>query len=652
MLSLNENAESLIKSLEVHDHICLIYEDEREWESTIIPFLIEGFKRDEKCVYIIDRHKSEIIKELLIREGFDPEKLKGRFEILSEDEAYTRGGSFDPDAMIKLLEEETEKALDEGYSALRVTGEMSWILKGKPGSERLIEYEAKLNRFLPKAECLAICQYEKAAFKPEILKGVIITHPILVWAGKVYRNFYYIPPKSFFDDDTASVEVENWLRNIKRENDFIESIEMLTRLFRNFMDNSTAIVTIKDQNLRYQLVNDKFCRFTGKKELEIIGKTAHELFDEKTADILEYLDEFPLRLEEIAVEKEINGRYYHIRKFPVEIPTSKKGIASMILDITEKKKFEEKLTRLTRNFTNIVENIPDSIFIVNMEGKVYYANQQALEYFGWEKNEIIGEIIGMPLKTNITKEIETIDANGNPRIAQIKTTKTYWEDEECILITLRDITKIKEYEKSLKKAIKEKEALFLEVHHRVKNNLQIIISLINLQEKQVKKPEDRELFREITNRIRAIARVHEKIYQSEDLTSINFKYYIRDILSGLKATYQFPKIKFNCQIQDIKININQAIPCGLIINEALTNSMKHAFPDGKGTVTIKAYKLGDFINLIIEDDGIGFPEGFKPEESKSIGMILIYALTRQLDGEIKIKGEKGVKIELKFPIEG
>lgn len=646
MLILND-AKSLIKDMEVHDHICLIYEDEREWESTIIPFLVEGFKRDEKCVYITDRHKSETIKELLIERGFDPEKLKGQFQILSEDEAYTKSGTFDPDAMIKLLEEETEKALAEGYSALRATGEMTWILKGKPGSEKLIEYEAKLNRFFPKAKCLAICQYEKSAFEPEILKGVIMTHPILVWKGEVYKNFYYIPPEIFLERDYASAEVENWLRNLKREKEFIESTQMFTRLFKSFIDNVPSIVSVKDSNLKYFFVNNRFCRFAGKKESEIIGKTVREVFDEETATILGELDEIPLKGEDIALERKIRGRYYHIRKFPVEIPIGKRGIASIILDITESKKFEEKLKRLTKNFINVVENSPESIFIVNKNGKVYYANQQALKYFGWEKNEIIGKTIGIPLKPDITEEIEIIDANGNLKIAEIKTAKTYWEDEECNLISIRDITKIKEYEKSLKKALIEKETLLKEIHHRVKNNLQIIISLINLQ---AQKAEDKELLKETTNRIRAIARVHEKIYQSEDLASINLKEYIKDIISELKATYKLPRIKFNIQIQDIKLTINQAIPCGLIINETLTNSMKHAFPDREGTITVKAYKSRDSINLIMEDDGIGFPEGFKPEECETMGMRLIYALTRQIDGEIKIKGEKGVKIELKIPI--
>ncbi|MDI6882224.1 MAG: sensor histidine kinase [Methanothermobacter sp.] len=229
----------------------------------------------------------------------------------------------------------------------------------------------------------------------------------------------------------------------------------------------------------------------------------------------------------------------------------------------------------------------------------------------------------------------------------MKTAKTYWEEEECTLISIRDITKIKEYEKSLEKSLREKNTMLAELHHRVKNNLQVIISLIDLQKRHMKSPEDKEQIEKVNNRIKAIARAHERLYLAEDLSSIDLKDYLEDILLELKATYQKPGIQFECQIQDIKLNINQAIPCGLIINEALTNTMKHAFPEGEGRVIIKAYKKDNLININIEDNGVGLPENFKPEET--LGMRIMHALTRQLDGEIRIKGEKGVKIRLRFP---
>lgn len=635
--------------LKVHDHTCLIYEKEEEWEKVIIPFIIEGLQKNEKCIYITDQHEPKTVKKHLQDRGFDPQRLSSQFQIIYEDEAYTKEGHFNPDRMIKLLKRETEKAIKEGYIGLRVTGEMTWTLKGKPGSERLIEYEAKLNRFFPKAKCVAICQYKRSAFEPETLKGIILAHPIIIWEGKVYRNFYYIPPETLLEGDPARVEVENWLRNLKRENDFIESINRLTRSYKSFIDHSPFIVAVKDSSSRYVIVNDKFCKFAGKKESEILGRTPHEIFDEKTANILEYSDELPLKGEDISFELEINGRYYHLEKFPIEIPTENWGIGAIILDITERKKFEDTLGKSMKNFLNIVENSPESIFIINKDGRVYYANQQALDYFGLETGNIIGKTLGKPLRPGITQEVETLASDGSIRYAELRTAKTYWEEEECTLLSIRDITKIKEYEKSLKKSLREKNTMLAELHHRVKNNLQVIISLINLQKKHMKNPEDKEQIEEINNRIKAMARVHERLYHTKDLSLINLKDHLNDIILELKATYQKPQIQFECQIQDIKLGINQAIPLGLIINEALTNTMKHAFPEGEGRVTIKAYKKDNLININIEDDGVGLPEGFKPEECETLGMRIMYALTRQLDGEIKIKGEKGVKIRLKFP---
>ncbi|HHW17144.1 MAG TPA: PAS domain S-box protein [Methanothermobacter sp.] len=633
--------------LKVHDHTCLIYEKKEEWEKVIIPFITEGLRNNEKCIYITDQHEPKAVKKHLQGKGFNTEKLGNQFQIIHEHEAYTREGHFDPDRMIKLLKEETEKAIREGYSGLRVTGEMTWTLKGIPGSERLIEYEAKLNRFFPKAKCVAICKYKRSAFEPETLKMIILTHPIIIWKGKAYRNFYYIPPETLLDGNPAQLEVENWLRNLKRENDFIKSINMLTRSYKSFIDHSPFTVAVKDSSSRYLIVNDKFCKFAGKKESEILGKSPYEIFDEETASILEYSDELPLKGEDISFEMEINDRYYHTIKFPIETPTKEKGIGSIILDITERKKFEEKLEKSMKSFLNIVEDSPESIFITNKDGKVYYANQQALDYFGLEAEDIIGETLGKPLRPYLTQEIETLAADGSIRYAELKTAKTYWEEEECTLISIRDITKIKEYEKSLEKSLREKNTMLAELHHRVKNNLQVIISLIDLQKRHMKSPEDKEQIEKVNNRIKAIARAHERLYLAEDLSSIDLKDYLEDILLELKATYQKPGIQFECQIQDIKLNINQAIPCGLIINEALTNTMKHAFPEGEGRVIIKAYKKDNLININIEDNGVGLPENFKPEET--LGMRIMHALTRQLDGEIRIKGEKGVKIRLRFP---
>jgi PAS domain S-box-containing protein len=198
------------------DHLCCIYETEAEHRAVLTPFLRQGLERGEKVLYVVDEHTAEAILDYLRDDGFGVEQYleSGQLSILSHDEAYTRGGSFDPDAMIALLEAETERALSEGYTALRVTGEMCWALRGLPGSERLIEYEAKLNQFFPGRRCLAICQYDRRRFDPEVLLDVLRTHPMAVMGTELLDNFYYVPPEEILDQADAEAEFQRWVENL------------------------------------------------------------------------------------------------------------------------------------------------------------------------------------------------------------------------------------------------------------------------------------------------------------------------------------------------------------------------------------------------------------------------------------------------------
>ncbi|MBN2240174.1 MAG: MEDS domain-containing protein, partial [Dehalococcoidales bacterium] len=177
------NLAEELEALKPHDHLCLIYESKEEWRDAVVPFLVTGLRQSEKCLYVVDSSTIDDIRRYLSEEGIDVAAVEetGQLVILQETETYTKDGSFDPDKMIALLITETDNAIAEGYQALRVTGEMTWVLRGHPGSEKLLEYEAKLNRDLFRYyPCLAICQYDRWKFDPEIIKGVIMTHPKLI----------------------------------------------------------------------------------------------------------------------------------------------------------------------------------------------------------------------------------------------------------------------------------------------------------------------------------------------------------------------------------------------------------------------------------------------------------------------------------------
>jgi two-component sensor histidine kinase len=216
-----------------------------------------------------------------------------------------------------------------------------------------------------------------------------------------------------------------------------------------------------------------------------------------------------------------------------------------------------------------------------------------------------------------------------------------------------DITERKKAEEQIEKSLKEKEVLLREVYHRVKNNMQIITSLLNLQSRYARDGAYREMFRESHNRIKSMSLVHEKLYQSKDLSTIDFKEYIKDIAKGLFLSYgaNKGKIALVMDINNISIDINTAIPCGLIINELVTNSLKHAFPGGKeGEIKISIHSMNEnTIELVVGDNGTGISGDVDFRTTESLGLQLVTMLAEnQLHGEIILDRSKGTEFTITF----
>lgn len=208
-------------------------------------------------------------------------------------------------------------------------------------------------------------------------------------------------------------------------------------------------------------------------------------------------------------------------------------------------------------------------------------------------------------------------------------------------------------EEEIKLSLKEKEVLLKEIHHRVKNNLQIITSLLNLQSAQIKDPEASVLFRESQARVRSMALIHEKLYQSKDLARIDFDSYVRDLMVYLFRSYaaNSDQIQLHIATNDMFLAIDTAIPCGLIVSELVTNTIKYAFPNGKrGDLFIALGPEDDgHLTLSVRDTGVGFAEGFDWRESDSLGLQLVSTLSSQLHGTIQVDGRNGTSFKITFP---
>jgi PAS domain S-box-containing protein len=235
-LSVSSQLSQVLSTLGIHEHICVIYDTREQQIAVTIPFLRIGFERGEKCLYVADENSAANILDAMRGQGVDPDApaKKGMFAVANKEGQYLRKGHFDPDEMIQYLAGNVREAKGAGYPAFRFAGEMTWALGGDPGSERLMEYEARLNHFLTEYDAVCLCQYDNKRFTAEVLLQVLRTHPLVIYGGRVCKNPYYVPPDEFLKPNQKELEIQRWLENIQS----YEKIERALRTARDEWEQS------------------------------------------------------------------------------------------------------------------------------------------------------------------------------------------------------------------------------------------------------------------------------------------------------------------------------------------------------------------------------------------------------------------------------
>jgi transcriptional regulator with GAF, ATPase, and Fis domain len=230
-----------------HDHLCSIYGSQEEHFAVAIPFIRIGLDRGEKCIYIVDDGAEDSVRQAMYAEGIDVERATASKSLVltAKDQSYLKRGSFDLDWMFTFWKDATEAAKNEGFTALRATGETGWVLSGCPKFENWIEYESRVTHTLAQNNGLALCQYDRRIFAPEVILEVIRTHPIVVYRGKVCKNLYYVPPEEFLSSNRAEREVERILTNIRES----ERVESELRSHQKELQQAQAIL-VEDINQR------------------------------------------------------------------------------------------------------------------------------------------------------------------------------------------------------------------------------------------------------------------------------------------------------------------------------------------------------------------------------------------------------------------
>lgn len=319
----------------------------------------------------------------------------------------------------------------------------------------------------------------------------------------------------------------------------------------------------------------------------------------------------------------------------------------------------------------VFEYAPDANLLIDADGRIIQANSQAQAMFGYPRSELLGQLVELLIPSRYHAQhvgyrsgyinsprtrpmgagVELFGRRKNATEFPVDIMLSPLESEEGVLVlaVVRDATERKQIEAE---AIEAREMYLKEVHHRVKNNLQVISSLLFLQSSHTTDPNILEILKESQSRVKSIALIHEKLYRSPELGKIDFAGYVRDLVSDLFRTYGVNQesVELQTEIQNIALNIDTAIPCGLIINELVSNVLKHAFPsdfEGKVLVRIVASEPQSF-TLTVRDNGVGLPEHFDWRTSASLGLRLVNDLTRQLDGTVEISREGGTTFTISF----
>jgi PAS domain S-box-containing protein len=330
----------------------------------------------------------------------------------------------------------------------------------------------------------------------------------------------------------------------------------------------------------------------------------------------------------------------------------------IIIDITERKETEKALQESEKKFRTLFNNTNDAIFICDIDGNFVEVNQSACNYLNYSRDELLqmnvndihpSDTIISPGEMNeLAKKghsiFETTHINRDGAIIPIELSVQYidYQGLPAFIVVTRNLTRRKHAEVTREK----------EIHHRVKNNLQVISSLLNLEASNFESDDVVEAFKNSQNRVRSMALAHEKLYQSKDLKTINFGEYVKNLAMHLFQSYlvDTESIRLNLDVENIYLYMDKSIPLGIIVNELLSNSLKHAFSEKEsGEVNIKFSRGYDTTyELLISDNGKGIPEYMDFKEPESLGLELVNTLVEQIDGMIELDKNCGTEFRIKF----
>lgn len=417
-------------------------------------------------------------------------------------------------------------------------------------------------------------------------------------------------------------------------------------------------------------------RITGYTADEAIGQHTDIFYtDEDRARLLAQQEltlaqKAPVETEGWRIRKDGTRFLAQVSLTPLRDPKGNlRGFAKITRNISDRHKMEQR-------FRQVVESAPNAIVMVNRDGVIEMVNTQTERIFGYVRSELLGKSIEILIPARFRpqhpglrnyfftdphsrpmgqgRDLYALRKDGSEFPVEIGLNPIETDEGTKVLSAIVDISDRKLKEQKIQAALEEKNILLGEIHHRVKNNLQIVHSLLDLQSTRIDDDAVLEMLRDSQNRIRSMALIHQTLYQSNDFARVNFSNVLESLVPSLVESYGIDSgaVEFSINANDVLLPLNLAIPCGLIVNELVTNALKHGFPNGRcGEITIELLKHNSEVLLSVSDNGVGVSPDFDLEKRTTLGLQLVSLLADQINARLSIERANPTRFALTFSLE-
>lgn len=483
---------------------------------------------------------------------------------------------------------------------------------------------------------------------------------------------------------SQNVELEKEIKERKEaEKNLIEKTAHLTSIF----ESSTHLIWTVDRQYRLTSFNENFARVLKQQHGVdvVVGKKIDELLTKRREEYAQYW--YPVYDEAFKGKKlEFEKKDYieergevHRRVFINPIFDENRQIneiSCIANDITDSKLYEKKLVNQTAKLTAIFDSSHHYIWTIDRQERLTSFNKNYFDIISslYNTKPYLGLVLNRGILSHdndynkllkhhykiafegkaATFEVEILNKH-NKKVHLEVFLNPIFEKDRVVEVSgiAHNITEKKQAQQKIELSLKEKEILLREVHHRVKNNMQVVSSILNLQSSYVSDEYALALLKESQNRIKTMAIIHESLYQNKSFSSVNFSEYVRTLISNIIHSYSYSreKIRVDLNLEEVILPLDTSIPAGLIINELVTNAIKHAFPGVRqGTISLTLKTQENFVFLALKDDGAGFGEGKSFQNSNSLGLQLVNTLIEQIDGKYEFHSQKdiGTEVQLTF----